>query len=110
LIDISGKDANKYDFRLELVTIPLDKSNNLWNFLYAHVRMDEGFYEKNRNISKPTSPINMAINHIIFVGLNYKRPTELGFNYNEKGLVEVDARILKGHDLEEFIKDNVLKK
>jgi hypothetical protein len=110
LKQISGEDNSQYEFRLELATIPLGESNNFWNFLYAHLRMTEDFYNKNRNISKSGSHINKIIYNITEWGLReHKRPTELGFNYNKSGLVEADARILRGHALEEFIKHNKLK-
>ena len=86
LVEISGKNGNKYDFKLELITIPLEESNDFWNFIYAYFRMTEDFYNKNRNISKPNSPMSIAINSIITSNtFSHKRPTEIGFNYNKKG-------------------------
>jgi hypothetical protein len=110
LKQISGEENSQYEFKLELVTVPLEESNTFWNFLYAHLRMTEDFYKKNRNIIQPHSHINRAVNTVIEHGLTeHKKLTELGFNYNKSGLVEADARILRGHALEEFIKHNKLK-
>lgn len=103
--EICGEENNKYDFNMKLVTVLLDVNEVIANFLYSHIRMNEEFYKKNRNIGKSNSPINMVGNFIILWGLkNHKRPTELAFNYNQKGDAEENSRILKGHDLEELLK------
>jgi len=103
--EICGEENNKYDFNMKLVTVPLEVNETMANFLYTHIRMNEDFYKKNRNIGKLNSPINMVGNFIILWGLkNHKRPTELAFNYNQKGSAEENSRILKGHALEELLK------
>lgn len=107
---LSGGNGGDFYFKLKLATtLPLDQPNTFGNFLYAHFGTTEEMHRTDPNSKSAKQLIDKIGSELTLWSLkNNKKPTEIVFNYNfcnlqneNQGEIE---KVLKGHNLDKFIK------
>ncbi len=106
----------KYNLETGLITLPLDKSdlpeeseNVLPSFIYSFAGITKDFYDNITNKTKEKKMLDNIGAYVLLWSLkDDKNPLEIIFNYYPEESPNELLRILKGKDLEEFIKKHDL--
>jgi hypothetical protein len=108
--------TGKYNLETGLITLPLDKSdipeeseNTLPSFIYSFAGITKDFYDNTTNKIKEKKMLDNIGAYLLLWSLKEdKNPLEIIFNYYPEESPNELLRVLKGKDLEEFIKRNDL--